>query len=319
VNAGAPKPVATAETAETAEPPAPAPPPPHRRADDFLTPLLFIMVAAVRREALRVGPQGPGLAVDPEAIHDFRVALRRLRTALRPARRVYGERRLRAIGAELRRFAMITGALRDEEVLRETLVELELPATSRADLDAWLVRRARQERARRRRVGTLIASTMPSPTSGPPLGEALAHLERRLGRRRPEEHTAADLARSALADAEAGVAEHLHAPPSDGGAMHALRIRYKRLRYSADLFAPLLGEGAGALAKEAARMQKRLGELHDLDEALARIRRARGLPEATRTAVTRALTRARARQERRLRSDLGAERDRRRAGVSAAA
>ncbi len=285
MNAGAAK-RATPEEAP-AEPAA-------RRADDFLTPALFVLIAVVRREALRVGP---GQAADPEAIHDFRVALRRLRTALRPARRVYGERRMRAIGAELRRFAAATGALRDEEVLRETLVALEVPASSRADLDAWLVRRARQERVRRRRVGALIGATDPRSTAAEPsLGDALAHLERRLGRRRPEEHTADALAARALADAAADVAAKLSAHPSDGVAMHELRIRYKRLRYTAELFAPVLGESAGALAKEAARMQKRLGELHDLDEALIRIQRARGLPEATRAAVARALGRARGRQ-----------------------
>jgi CHAD domain-containing protein len=293
--------------------------PAERRADDFLTPALFALIAAVRREALRVGPAGPGHPPDPEAIHDFRVALRRLRTALRPARRVYGERRLRAIGAELRRFAVATGALRDEEVLRETLIALELPAPSRADVDAWLVRRARQERVRRRRVGALIAATDPGSASAPSLPEALAHLERRVGRRRPSERGAGTVAEDALAAAAADVADRLHALPSDGAAMHELRIRYKRVRYTAELFAPVIGEGAGALVKEAARMQKRLGELHDLDEALVRIHRARGLPEATRAAVARALVRARARQSTRIRSDLVAERGRRRQGPAAAA
>jgi hypothetical protein len=55
-------------------------------------------------------------------------------------------------------------------------------------------------------------------------------------------------------------------------------------------------------------MQKRLGDLHDLDEALARIRRARGLPRVTQAAVTRALRRARARRSAAIRKDLAAER-----------
>jgi CHAD domain-containing protein len=71
--------------------------------------------------------------------------------------------------------------------------------------------------------------------------------------------------------------------------MHALRIRFKRLRYAADLFEPVLGEHAALLSRQAARMQKRLGELHDVDEALVRIGRAWGLAPRPRAAVLCAL------------------------------
>jgi CHAD domain-containing protein len=278
-----------------------------RRAADFLTPVLFALVAAVRRESARVGSAGG--ASDPEAIHDFRVALRRLRTVLRPARALYGKRRLREIGDELRRFAQATGALRDEEVLRETLAGLDLPGPARARLDAWLVQRSRQERARRRQVSALIASVDPHPAGEPTLGDALAHLERRLGRRR-EDLGASALAEAALEDASAGVAALLGGSASDIAGMHALRIRYKRLRYTAELFAPILGERATALAKGAARMQKRLGELHDLDEALARVRRARALSSPTRATVGRALHAARTRRSAAIARDLVDERAR---------
>jgi CHAD domain-containing protein len=291
--------------------------PPAGRAGDFLAPEIFKLIAVVRREAARVTsperaaveaqalPRSPG-DEDPEAIHDFRVALRRLRTLLRPARRVFGERRLRALSAELGCFAREVGALRDEEVLRETLAALELPSPARAGLDAWLLQRARQERTRRRRASALVAGT----AGGPAVGDTLARLEHRLGHRRRGELAAAALAEGALARAAAGVAGLLDYRPTDAARMHALRIRYKRLRYTAELFAPLLGERAAAHAKAAARMQKRLGELHDLDEALARIDRARSLPGPTRDAVSRALRRARAHLRSAVREDLAAERAR---------
>jgi len=286
----------------------PSAPPPERRADDFLAPVIFSLIAAVQREAARVGAAGG--AFDAEAIHDFRVALRRLRTVLRPARHLHGKRHLRAVDAELSRFAQATGALRDEEVLRDTLGALDLPPPARAALDAWLVQRARQERARRRRVGALVGAVSRRADEGPPLGEALARLERRVGRRRPEEHPARALAESAITAAAAAVESRLGARPSDAAAMHALRIRYKRLRYTAELFAPILGEGASDLAREAARMQKRLGELHDVDEALTRVARARALPRGARAAVRRALQQTRVRLSARLRRDLAAERAR---------
>ncbi len=253
-------------------------------AGDFLAPLLFRLIADVRAAAVRAGD---GAAADPEAIHDLRVALRRLRTALRPARGLYGSRRLQAFGAELGAVARAAGALRDDEALRETLTELHLPEPARAELDAWFERRAQDQQAQRRLLARSLASTEPSS-----LGGTLAALERRLGRR-PREGAAAELAEAALAEAVAGVSARADAPAADPAAMHALRIRYKRLRYTAELFAPVLGAGAAVLVKEATRMQKRLGELHDLDEAQAGAARAEGLSDATRAAVSLALRRAR--------------------------
>jgi CHAD domain-containing protein len=290
-----------------APPPAedPAPPPSVRQAHDFLAPALYAMIAEVRRAQDRVAETRGTAGRDPEAIHDFRVALRRLRTVLRPARRVFGKRRLREIGGELRRFAQATGALRDEEVLRETLGALSLPARAQAELTAWLAQRARQERVRRRAVVAVLLSR--DGPAGPSLGTALAHLERRIGRRRREAMPAEDLAAAACARAFAEVRALAGAPAGDVAAMHALRIQFKRLRYTAELFAPVLGERAEAVVKSAARMQKRLGELHDVDEALLRVGRARGLSEAGSAALRRALLKARREAVRRARGALGEE------------
>lgn len=286
-------------------------PPSGRHAHDLLAPALFAMIAEVRRTQARVIAAAARADADPEAIHDFRVALRRLRTVLRPARRVFGKRRLREIAAELRRFAQATGALRDEEVLRETLGGLDLPARAREQLDAWLSQRARQERARRRAVvALLLAPDLPATDRAPArpsLPTALAHLERRLGRHLHEAQTAEDLAVEACAAAFAEVVALASGDARDVRAMHELRIRWKRLRYSAELFEPALGERAAVVIKSAARMQKRLGELHDLDEALLRVARARGLPEACAAPVRRALIRARRVCSARVKRDVGEE------------
>jgi CHAD domain-containing protein len=275
-------------------------------AHDLLAPALFSLITAVRRAAERArSPEARSAEPDPEAIHDLRVAIRRLRTLLRPARRLYGKGRVRAIGEELRAFAATTGALRDEEVLRETLGALALPRGPRAELDAWMSRRMRQERARRRGVEAALHRGDEGS-----LASALAQLERRLGKRRPAETTAVELGRAAISEALAGVHELRDAPPEDGPAMHALRIRFKRLRYTSELFARILGEGTGALGASAARMQKLLGELHDLDEATIRIDRARALSEATRRSVRGALVRARARAVKRVRTELAGELER---------
>src|SRR4051794_38610615 len=91
-------------------------------AHEHLGPALHVLVAEARAASLRVEALEPrSEAADPEAIHDFRVAIRRLRSVLRPVRPVYGRRRMRALAEGLKRVADATGTLRDEEVLRETL------------------------------------------------------------------------------------------------------------------------------------------------------------------------------------------------------
>lgn len=283
-----------------------------RYAHDLLAPELFAMIAEVRRTQVRVvAAAGARADADPEAIHDFRVALRRLRTVLRPARRVFGKRRLREIGAELRRFTQATGALRDEEVLRETLGALDLPPRARAQLDTWLAARAKQERARRRAVVAMLLApdlpATPQTPARPSLATALAHLERRLGGRRRSDTLAGELSRSTCARAFDEVLALASGDARDVVAMHELRIRWKRLRYSAELFAPALGDRAAPLVKSSTRMQKRLGDLHDHDEALLRVARARGLPEACASLVRRALIRGRRLAAARVRRDVADE------------
>jgi CHAD domain-containing protein len=75
--------------------------------------------------------------------------------------------------------------------------------------------------------------------------------------------------------------------------MHTLRIRVKRLRYAIELLFAA-GEATDKALKAAQKLQKRLGELHDVDEAQVRMGRARGLPTQTREAVGRELVRLRA-------------------------
>jgi CHAD domain-containing protein len=217
---------------------------------------------------------------------------------------VYGKRHIREIAGDLGRFAQATGALRDEEVLREILGSLELPARARTELDAWLWQRSRQERARRRAVVARLVTRDGDGADGPSLGMTLARLERRLGRSGPREISAGTLAEESTFAAIAEVRELAGAPLTDAPAMHALRVRFKRLRYTVELFAPVMAEPAASLAKPAARMQKRLGELHDLDEALVRVGRARSLSDPAVAAVRRALVRARVKAGERVARDL---------------
>ena len=309
---------------------------PTATAAEFLAPALLALSEAVGVASRRVVAAGgtrraaAGAEPDVEAVHDFRVALRRLRTLLRPARRVYGKKRLQKVSDDLRLYANATGALRDEEVLRETLSALPLHGEVRATVDAWIQRRSRKERACRAEVIRLLSggsahgrggdATVVSfrlgaarsrevvPTSpSSELEPCLARLEARLARPKHRRRGAEDLARAALEEALAGVRALAAGDPADGPAMHTLRIRWKRLRYSAETFSPLLGERAARTAKSAARMQRRLGQLHDVDEATLRMTRAWGLSPADRAAVLAALATERARIASKVATELGPE------------
>jgi CHAD domain-containing protein len=96
----------------------------------------------------------------------------------------------------------------------------------------------------------------------------------------------------------------------DVAALHRLRIRFKRLRYTAEMLDRFTGVGQskkkGAsgdkrrstfakIAKQAQRMQKHLGTLHDADVALETVAAAESLAEDDKEALTKGLLALRAR------------------------
>ncbi|WP_437577919.1 CHAD domain-containing protein [Sorangium sp. So ce887] len=320
-------------------------------ARDFLGPVLLSHIENVRAEARRVvatSAQGEGAEPDAEAVHDFRVSLRRLRTLLKPARRIYGRKRIRPVADGLREFAGATGTLRDEEVLRETLTALDLGEAARAAVAAWVAQRSRREHEARAHIVELLRRDHPrdegapradtpagdegAPRADAPAGDTradapagdtradapakgrrlrlephLARLERRISRKKAKKRGAKALARLAIGDALEDVRALAASDPNDGAAMHALRIRFKRLRYSAETFSPLFGERAERIAKSASRLQRRLGQLHDVDEALAQMRKAEELSSDERAAIVEALDAERARLARKATEELAQE------------
>ncbi len=279
-------------------------------AHELLAPAVGELCATVREALARVAAASHARGAegyDAEAVHDLRVGLRRLRTLLRPARAIYGKKRMRRSGDELRRFAQATGIVRDEEVLHETLAALDLPRRTRRALEAWIRSRGRRERELRKEAVELL-TTHEEARGLPSLEHALSALEAAVKSNRKGKQDARDVARAALDAAIDGVQAIGALGPStaDAPAMHALRIREKRLRYTAEIFAEVLPGEATRLAKDAARMQKKLGELHDLDQAIAVVLQARSLSRPARPAVIQALREARAELAARLQGDVAA-------------
>lgn len=198
--------------------------------------------------------------LSPERVHDLRVALRRLRGAIRlfgrgkPVRRANEEARgfqtalgpLRDLQVQLAGLSKLLRKLPPEEAAVVVHVRTTLGATRGAAVEA--ARAALQRWAKR---GT----------------RALAALEGlrpkgRLGGHRVRKRLVRQLERVEEC-AQAALADPGPAP------MHQLRIALKRFRYGLEFLEPAIPDETAEIRNEVVQLQTALGELHDLDIQIA--------------------------------------------------
>ncbi len=217
---------------------------------------------------------GVRLGEDPEAVHQARVATRRIRSDLRAFRDVVEPSWSIPLREELRWLGGELGAVRDAEVLRDRLRgrEERLAPVDRRGAERLLAGLdARRDEAREH----LLAS-MREPRYVALL-DALVEAAARPAI--PEELAAAPAA-TALRPTLEGPWKHLETAigrvredPSDE-ALHAARIRAKRVRYASEAVAPVFGKRARAFAESAVGLQDVLGEHQDAVVAAAWLREA---------------------------------------------
>jgi CHAD domain-containing protein/CYTH domain-containing protein len=217
---------------------------------------------------------------DAEALHDFRVALRRLRSWLRAYRRdvrdSVGKKVVRRLGA----IASATTDSRDIEVHLEWLAaqRASVKGANRAGL-TWLTRRLTTEK---RRADAAFRESL-----GAEFGEVSARLRKNLARyavavwdQTPGDRwalTAADQIQEAFVSfrKRLGAVDDIRADAE----LHRARIAGKRLRY---LIEPLTEaiEGAPATIESLKVVQDLLGSIHDAHVFSLTLRRlGRSLPE----------------------------------------
>jgi CHAD domain-containing protein/CYTH domain-containing protein len=218
---------------------------------------------------------------DDEALHDFRVAVRRLRSTVRAYREVLagstggGDRR------RLSELADTTGAARDLEVqvawLRKRLDDL--PEGERAR--AWsLLNAMRGELAKaEERLRRQVAKDFPRERWR--LARRLRFYQVRMDVDAPPEggRLASAFTRLVL-DHAADLERRLAAVRSidDQEEAHRARIAAKRLRY---LIEPVQAEleGAADVIRRIKKLQDALGEMHDADVLLARLAAEKAPPD----------------------------------------
>lgn len=236
----------------------------------------------------RLGETVPRLlsAADDEAVHDFRVALRRTRTLLEVGRPVFGRFHADEVRAALRDVQRASGALRDEEVLLELLASIDRaaavpqhPPSQMSNVTEWIEGRRRRERRLRSALRRNVREG--ELDRGRHLLAALVAFRIKPSR----DKRVSKFARRAVEDARREVEHRRRAPMQDPDALHDLRIAYKRFRYTVEAFASVLPGDLAGLAQPAARLQSKLGRLHDVDVAIACVHNARLLLDAGRDAL----------------------------------
>jgi CHAD domain-containing protein len=216
---------------------------------------------------------GTRLGEDPEALHDMRVATRRMRAAFALFAPHFDPRSIKPFGKGLRRAGRTLGAVRDLDVLMDKAraYAASLPPEGAGSLDPLLAHWATgRDVARRQMLDHLDSAayrefvadfnaflTMPGAGALPlpadlPSPYQVRHVAPRLILTRYESVRAYEPV--------------LPGPAGNSAALlsyHALRIECKGLRYALEFFRDLLGDEAPALIRQVTAMQDLLGELQD--------------------------------------------------------
>ena len=228
---------------------------------------------------------------DAEALHDFRVAVRRLRSTLRTFRSELDDTVPRKLRNRLRDLTRATAPGRDAEVLVGSVKSLERKLTrgQRAGVPWLLARFAdRRQRAYDQIRGELAPEFQRLERR---LRKPLAVVVKRSGGSAGEVLTFGAVAATLLVEHAALLEQELATLQSsdDESTAHGIRITAKRLRY---LLEPLVGAEprAAAVLAHLKEIQTLLGDLHDLQVLAAQLADAVGDAAAERARLQHDLT-----------------------------
>jgi CHAD domain-containing protein len=217
-----------------------------------------------RTRATRFREQLKRASADPtedEAIHDLRVAIRRVLAWIAVRDILLGiDPRLREARISLKALMSPLGKLRDAHVKRDWILhfvpEGDEPSYQYAVQVASDV--LRWETRVRERLGAPSTRRLRVP-----LPREVGGLGGRL--------EAAILAPDLLGRLEREVSKHLAAAldPAHPEALHRMRLAFKKYRYAAEVLLPLFPKATGETAKRLHAFQTLLGTIHDFDVILA--------------------------------------------------
>ncbi len=216
-------------------------------------------------DTIRRNEDGLRQDLDSEFLHDFRVAVRRTRSALSQVKGVLPARRVARFAKEFKWLGGQTGALRDLDVYLLKLDDYRASLPAKADLSALEDLLRRKQKAEHRRVARVLGTKrfhrlLPDwegfladeeAPDTPPAGLA----------------PIAEVARDRILKAHARVIKKGRAigPASPDEKLHRLRIDCKKLRYLLEFFRDLYDpKQIGDVIKALKCLQDNLGDFNDL-------------------------------------------------------
>ena len=206
--------------------------------------------------------------LDTEVLHDFRVAIRRTRSALAQIKNVFSTRTTDRFKKDFAYVGKRTNALRDLDVylLNQDAYKAMLPAVLRDDIDP-LFRHLRKKRAKafqhvmrglKSKKYATIMKDWEVFLNRPPPGSVTAS---------NAELPVIDLARQRIYKKYRGVVKtgNKILANTEDKMLHVLRIECKKLRYLMEFFASLFTrKKINALIKQLKNLQDNLGDFNDL-------------------------------------------------------
>ena len=231
-------------------------------------------IIGVHLRRLRDCDPGTRLGEDAEALHDMRVACRRLRAAVHALEEGIAPRLHRYLGDELEWLGQALGSVRDLDVQLELLARYDTSTPDPAGGIAGWRTYMETDRAQHR-------VEMLKALDSNRYYRLLVRLEEfARGRTRPrgrngDTPSVAAVGRKAIKKAFRRLLKRgraIDAAPTDAD-LHALRIRAKRLRYLLEFLRELIGKPGRRVIKDLVRLQDLLGSHHDGVVAAEFIRR----------------------------------------------
>ncbi|MDI3306679.1 MAG: CHAD domain-containing protein [Acetobacteraceae bacterium] len=221
----------------------------------------------------------------PEGVHQMRVALRRLRSVLRVFRPAARCPAVEDFGAGLKALARLLGPARDWDVF---LAGLGAEAAAALGPDRRISALLKAAEARRQAAYLALRQELDGPGFRRLVLDGLALLLRRPWREAAEDTERQALLSAPLPEFAARLldrrwrkfrAEGEEIAAHSAGALHELRLSAKRLRYAAELFAPLWpGKASRRFLKRLSRLQEELGLANDSTVARMLVGSLAGVP-----------------------------------------
>jgi CHAD domain-containing protein len=205
---------------------------------------------------------------DIEGVHNMRVSIRRLRSALRDFMPLMNKQALKRPIKDLKRTADTLGAVRDQDVAIVALNRFQADAETKAVEEG--IGNLLRERENLRETARLDLTEALAVSRFKDLQERFTEAIDKATARKKSNGRASSfnevghkvVARGWQDLYELGASLY---EPFNIEELHEMRIAAKRLRYAMELFAACWGEKITPFAEQIAEMQSFLGEVHDCD------------------------------------------------------